>query len=136
MRDRKLPTRIAGIAALVWMGAIFVISSLPGGSLPSGGYGGPGHFGGYLVLGALYFIALGGRQRGWQAVALAVLLASLYGVTDEFHQSFVPGRVPDPADWITDTAGATAGAAIAFATLVWRARSGRPVDTDRDSGAA
>ena len=36
---------------------------------------------------------------------VAVALASLYAVTDEFHQSFVPGRMCDPADWLTDTLG-------------------------------
>ncbi|MCX5731999.1 MAG: VanZ family protein, partial [Deltaproteobacteria bacterium] len=34
------------------------------------------------------------------------------GATDEFHQSFVPGRNADVADWMADTLGAAAGAAI------------------------
>ena len=39
--------------------------------------------------------------------------ASLFGASDEFHQSFVPGRDTDVFDWVADTLGATAGA------LVW-----------------
>jgi VanZ family protein len=40
---------------------------------------------------------------------IALLIASAYAVTDEYHQSFVPMRVPDPADWALDTLGALAG---------------------------
>jgi len=136
VRDRKIPARVAGIASLLWMGVIFAFSSLPAGSVPAAGYGWFGHFGEYLVLGALYVVALGGRRHGWRAVALAVMLASLYGMTDEFHQSFVPGRVPDPADWITDTAGAMTGSLIAYGALTWRAARRRPVDAREDSGTA
>ena len=36
--------------------------------------------------------------------ALVVLaLASLYGITDEMHQHFVPGRTADIADWYSDS---------------------------------
>lgn len=121
MKDPKTTTRIAWVASAMWMGVIFALSSLPGSSVPAGEYGSIGHFGGYLVLGALYFVALGGRGGGWRAVAFAVLLASAYGVTDEFHQSFVPGRMPDPADWATDTLGALTGALAAFGALRWLA---------------
>jgi len=56
------------------------------------------------------------RAAGWGAVRIlvaAVLAASLYGAIDEWHQSFVPGRDPDPWDWAADTGGALAGAAAA-----------------------
>lgn len=45
-------------------------------------------------------------------VFFAVAAASLYGVTDEIHQLFVPGRFCDPADWLVDTLGALTGALI------------------------
>lgn len=35
----------------------------------------------------------------------SVLWVSLYGITDEFHQSFVPGRSTDVLDWVADTTG-------------------------------
>lgn len=41
-------------------------------------------------------------RRGWIAVAAV----SLFGATDEWHQSFTPGRSVELADWIADTAGA------------------------------
>lgn len=42
----------------------------------------------------------------------AVVLASLYGISDEIHQGFTPGRSIELADWVADTLGATAGAGI------------------------
>jgi hypothetical protein len=40
-------------------------------------------------------------------VWLAVVLVSLFGISDEWHQSFTPGRSVEFADWIADTSGAT-----------------------------
>lgn len=88
------------------MALIFGLSALPGSAVP-GRFGTLAHFGLYAVLGALYLTALPGNdRRPWLAALLALALASAYGVTDEFHQSFVPGRVPDVSDWLVDTAGA------------------------------
>jgi hypothetical protein len=53
-----------------------------------------GHSIGYAMLGGLILRALaGGRLRGvtWKRGLLAIVLATLYGVSDEFHQLFVPG---------------------------------------------
>ena len=64
-----------------------------------------GHAGLYAVLGGLLRVATG---RGGVAVALA----AGYGVTDEVHQAFVPGRSPDPLDWLADVVGAALGAGL------------------------
>ena len=42
---------------------------------------------------------------------MAVLIAVAYGVTDEWHQSFVPNRHADPRDLAADAIGACAAAA-------------------------
>ncbi len=42
----------------------------------------------------------------WLGCGWAVILASLYGLADEFRQSFTPGRSVELADWLVDTAGA------------------------------
>jgi VanZ family protein len=42
----------------------------------------------------------------------ATLLATAYGLTDEYHQAFVPGRTSDPLDVAKDLAGAAAGSLI------------------------
>lgn len=114
MTQRIAFRRAAGIAAVVWMAVIFALSSLPGSAVP-GTFGSFGHFVLYFVLGGLYFLALPASSRPWLAFGLAIALASVYGVTDEFHQSFVPGRMPDVMDWAVDTLGAlTAVSSIAL----------------------
>jgi VanZ family protein len=45
-----------------------------------------------------------------QAVVLAIVTASVYGITDEVHQFFVPFRESSWQDWLADTIGATIGA--------------------------
>jgi VanZ family protein len=45
-----------------------------------------------------------------QAVVLAIVAASVYGVTDEVHQFFVPFRESSWLDWLADTIGAAIGA--------------------------
>ena len=49
-----------------------------------------------------------------QAVLLAIVTASVYGITDEAHQFFVPFRESGWQDWLADTIGAAIGA------LSWR----------------
>lgn len=46
------------------------------------------------------------QDRGWRGAWLAMGLTILYGVLDEFRQSFTPGRVVEFYDVIADTAGA------------------------------
>ena len=73
------------------------------------------HFAVYAVLGVLLLRAVaGGRLRGvtWSGVVVAVAVATLYGITDEWHQSFVPNRTPDAMDVLADLAGASTGAIL------------------------
>lgn len=95
----------------MWAGLIFFLSAQPQSTFPklpleellSVG----AHFSVYAVLMALLVRALrwqgGPAARAW---LVAFVLAALYGLSDEYHQSFVPGRTPDPIDWLTDLAGA------------------------------
>ncbi len=48
----------------------------------------------------------------------AIFIASLYGITDEFHQSFTPGRSVELVDWLMDTCGATL-AVFVYARWEW-----------------
>jgi len=57
------------------------------------------------------------------AVALlAVLASTVYGVTDEVHQRFVPGRTADLLDLAADAVGATIAAVGALAARWLRGR--------------
>jgi VanZ family protein len=97
---------------------IFGLSSMPGSAIPGSvaDYSPIAHFAEYAVLAGLAMWALNVRRVGI-GMALALLLAcSLYGVSDEFHQSFVPGRTPDVIDWATDTLGA--GMAVVSVMLI------------------
>ena len=93
-----------------------------------------GHFCEYLVLGAALTNALRFHLKPegaagaalvakpvdalskW-APAMACALSSVYGVTDEFHQIFTPGRSCDPTDWAVDTIAAAIGALICYFVL-------------------
>jgi VanZ family protein len=55
-----------------------------------------------------------GPVAAQQAVLLAIVTASVYGMTDEVHQAFVPFRESGWQDWLADTIGAIIGA------LSWR----------------
>jgi VanZ family protein len=77
------------------------------------------------VLHAVEYAGLGGlcyRAFRWgasgqvasRALLFAIVTVSLYGVTDEVHQFFVPFRESSWQDWLADTAGAAIGA------LSWR----------------
>lgn len=73
------------------------------------------HFCEYLVFGMLLQNAFAGHFSARRAAVFAVVAASAYGVTDEFHQLYVPGRACDPVDWMVDTAGAALGSFAATA---------------------
>ncbi len=67
------------------------------------------------ILAGCYLFAqvpAGGRYRRWQ-VLVAALLAGAYGITDEWHQAYVPGRQADVADVMADLAGGLLLAALA-----------------------
>lgn len=71
------------------------------------------HGAGYAVLAVLACRALAGglgRPVTAATAALAVVISTAYGVTDEWHQAFVPGRVADAWDILKDLGGAAVGA--------------------------
>lgn len=75
------------------------------------------HFCEYTLFGALLTNALRLHVPLRKACFLAVVCASLYGVSDEFHQLFVPDRMCDPVDWLVDTLGASLGSGLAYVGL-------------------
>lgn len=101
-------------AVLAWMGVIFWLSSKTGIKVWN-----PmtyvAHFAEYLILGLLLCLALhlSATLDPRRLLLVALIVASLYGLSDELHQGFVPTREVSVWDWLTDTAGAAA------AVLVW-----------------
>jgi len=75
------------------------------------------HFAAYAVLSLLLIRALAGGRADritWQRAVLAIVLTTLYGASDEFHQRFTPGRTPDLLDLRADLIGACGGVAAAY----------------------
>ncbi len=107
----------------VWlqMALIFIASSIPNlTDLPGHMSDKAGHGIGYGLLGLALLRALAGARFSGvtlRAVLLTVVCATAYGVSDEFHQTFVPGRTADVHDVAADAIGATAAAAGAWAIL-------------------
>ncbi len=100
---------------LAWCALIFVLSSVPGHNLPEMPAANADkvvHAVVYAILGALCLRALRGTTslRPAPAVALAVVLTTIYGVSDELHQLLTPGRSADVHDVMADAAGALLGA--------------------------
>ncbi len=103
---------------------IFILSGMSHPPVPEGVDQNLLHFPEYAVLGFLLARALQGGRPGMPPLRLAVaalLLSALFGFSDEFHQAFVPNRVPDVMDWYHDVIGATVGV-IAWGGLRWMRR--------------
>jgi VanZ family protein len=103
---------------VAWMALLFLVSSRP---VPDAVAHVPdwlSHGAAYAVLGVLACRAFAGGLRDpapRRAALAAVVVSTLYGVTDEAHQSFVPGRLADPWDVVKDLVGASVGAAACAA---------------------
>jgi VanZ family protein len=97
---------------------IFAASASSDPGLPTDVSDKTAHFAAYAVLSALIFNALANGTLGgmtWTRAALAAALSVLYGLTDEWHQRFVPDRSPDPLDVVADAAGAVAAVLVLLA---------------------
>jgi VanZ family protein len=97
------------IPVVAWAGLIFVLSSFPDLGTGLGGWDlvlrKLAHAAEYAVLGALLL-------RATARPGLAFVLGTLYAVSDELHQSFVPGRMGSPLDIALDTVGVAIGIAL------------------------
>jgi VanZ family protein len=69
------------------------------------------HFAEYALLCFLLWRPFRTVTTPGRAVLLALLVASAYAATDEWHQTFVEGRHGTPVDWLIDSAGAALVAA-------------------------
>lgn len=81
------------------------------------------HFVEYAVLGVLVAHAVLRSSQTHsrpRAFLVALLVCGAWGMLDEFHQSFVPGRMSDVRDLVADVFGSSLGAAlrVAFGAFV------------------
>jgi len=109
------------LPVVLCMATIFVLSSMPSTPIPPSlrGLDKPEHFLAYGILAVLAFIASRGTWPSLKIGALMMLSIAIsvgYGMTDEYHQSFVPSRCCEFSDWLADLMGATTGAVLAAIT--------------------
>jgi VanZ family protein len=112
---------------IAYMTAMFYAQSWPNAPQPPGPLTDKHeHFFFYGVLGVLALRALTNAQ--WRRVSAAtalgaIVFSSLYGVVNEFHQRFVPGRSYEVLDMIANAVGASVAVALVWAWSIIRRRS-------------
>jgi len=116
-----------------WVATAFFLSSLSGEQTPKTDFFIPNldklvHFllycGGAIALARALNVTFSSMRRVVIVVVCIGLLA-LYGLSDEYHQTFVPGRSgADIGDWLADVAGAIVGA-VSYFILIHHARTKR-----------
>jgi VanZ family protein len=125
------------LPALAWAALISVASSVPGDSIPDMPILSQDkliHFGIYLLLAWLTYRAFR-RQTRFPGLTARAGLATLavvafYGMVDELHQLFVPGRSCDIYDWMSDMLGGFVLVLI-MSTISWyRGRKDGSPDPD------
>jgi VanZ family protein len=130
MKSGRGRSVIAWLLVIAWAGLIFLISGQPKETFQRLGFTGQalsvgGHLIVYFVLMILLVLALRASTKlsNKQAYLVAFLIVAIYGLSDEYHQSFVPGRTPTLMDWLVDLIGA--GLAL-LVLLRWDRRQGSP----------
>ncbi len=86
------------------------------------------HVGAYFIMGLFawrFFRHL--TASGLRKSIAVMLFCSLYGISDEWHQSWVPGRDADAMDWAADTFGGFLAAHVYY--YVERIRRFRRIDS-------
>lgn len=108
----RFPVIVRMIPMLTVMGIIFFLSHQPGDQLDVADL--PfldkiGHFVFYGILAGTILLVPSQefkRSRPVLTVVIAVSICFIYGITDEFHQSFIPHRFVSAADILADAMGA------------------------------
>jgi len=103
---------------VVYMAAIFYVSSLHQAPLPPGVGDKPAHATAYLGLAFVIARALAGGlppRLTWRQALTGFAIAVVYGASDEFHQLFVAGRDADVLDLRADAIGAAIAMVVCWA---------------------
>ena len=109
----KNHTLLSGIGLVAYCGFIFFLSSLPSSSIGTLPFSDKTiHFFLYLGFGSTFFYFLKNLKSDLSLIAVVIITFSfslIYGLSDEIHQLFVPGRTFDLKDLLADTIGGTCG---------------------------
>ena len=120
------------LPVILWLAIIYVLSNQPSVPHPGRKIGLSDYVVDYtahaLTFGFLTLLLWRALRtwRGWRdsfrPLLGAGLLAALYALSDEIHQSFVPGRTASAKDWLADTIGILVMCALLALWQRWRAR--------------
>lgn len=124
-RSRQLHRLRLWGPVVAYMVAIFYVSALSIAPLPEEVSDKTGHFVAYAGLALLCVRAIGGGLPCRVVLRVAVpafAIAAGYGIFDELHQWFVPGRSADVLDWLADATGACIGIGVCW---LWGIIAGR-----------
>lgn len=106
------------VLVVYWI-VLFLGTTLPSDKLPDTPSGDKfNHFAGYAVLSFLLFTWMrfrkGNAAGEIKLFQKSFIIAAVYGVFDEIHQLFIPGRFFEWYDILADINGAALGLAVAF----------------------
>jgi VanZ family protein len=104
------------LPSILWMAVIFYMSGRTGDEMgvllpffqqwfPAMNDFNWGHFIAYFILACTLYFGFG-TYGSFRTKAIVVVICVLYGISDEYHQSFVAGRHSDWLDLRNDTIGA------------------------------
>lgn len=122
--SRRASELVKMVPMLIVMGTIFFLSHQPADSISLPAFPGSdkiAHMVAYSFLGWSMLFSI--PPRHWKrkseklVYCFVLFLVLLYGISDEFHQSFIPGRQPDLRDIVADMAG---GIAAISSWIVWK----------------
>jgi VanZ family protein len=110
--------KLSLLLTCLWAGIIFYLSHQPSVPVPSlfPMQDKLMHISAYAILGFLGMGSVRAMSHGYrpEQAWMICLLVGLYGVSDEFHQYFIPGRTADALDVVADIAGGMLGAWLMY----------------------
>ena len=111
------------IPLVIYWSLLLMGTSLPAPDVPSFGIGDKfEHFGAYFGLAVLLSLTFLYQTKNLLLKKYfligTLIIVTFYGMLDEFHQSFIPGRSMEFFDWLADFLGAAAG--ITFVYILMR----------------
>lgn len=116
----KLSKIVKTFLPVFWMGLIFFLSNKPYDYYPLEATNTQqilAHIFLYAVLSFLTIFAIMSWDKNWQIkniILFSIFFSILYGISDEYHQGFVPGRFVSYGDLIFDALGAIMGVLVFY----------------------
>lgn len=111
--------------AIAWAVVIFILSSVPSSAIPKMDILSHDK----LIHGTIFFIfgifvyraldpGIASHRFNWKRALVSFAIVAGYGILDELHQHFVPGRTPDVYDALADAFGGL----ISLVAMFWYVR--------------